>query len=578
MNCPSRLSFFLQISIMKLNEAERLISSKQLVQLYCGSIASAALVVATQVGIIKELHNSGCRGCSLSQIAHRARHTLGQRALKAARALLVNLTSFGIVGYHQDTGCFFLLKEAGDGPSIERYVTHFMGHVGFVTPWDLQRALQSHGKDCAQGTRVHKVLTSHRAPPASSEGALFGERVLCALLWSQPSANGQTWTLDAVAASGRVQSVMLAHVGVSAWLVGLRTSFFDLPLRDGLRLQCVSKALGWPREHVHIWLEVLCAHGLLYKERNYFFRSPATDKYLVTPSPCAIRPHYMGDWLATDEGAYITPTALAHSITQPSSLMMQSLHDDRLVAFGCAMHSMTVRSAAYVARALVPILHRFQVVLDIGAGSGTFLQELLLQPELPHLQGIFFDLPNMCHFAKQRLEADGSGHLRDRITFVAGDMFSKDHFPQQSQGPTLIIFGSVFHDWPSCNNLLLLAKALRALRSGGCILVHELFLHPDPTKCSVEATAMDVAMLHWADGGQVTVDQVKHWMGVVTRTLPDGLAAALQYAVIEGDDGFDALLIHVPPWGLDSDGGWTGPVHPQTGAAPAPDWREVGPP
>ncbi len=76
-------------------------------------------------------------------------------------------------------------------------------------------------------------------------------------------------------------------------------------------------------------------------------------------------------------------------------------------------------------------------VVDVGAGNGTLLIELLQRR--PTLRGVVFDLPEVVREAQQRIDAAG---LSGRCRIVAGSFF--DSVPPDGDA---YILAKVLHDW-----------------------------------------------------------------------------------------------------------------------------------
>jgi len=103
-------------------------------------------------------------------------------------------------------------------------------------------------------------------------------------------------------------------------------------------------------------------------------------------------------------------------------------------------------------------------ILDVGGNSGEFMLQLCRQ--YPGIQGTVFDLPLVCELGMEhvRLEPEAA-----RIEFFKGNAL-KEEF---RGGVDLVCFKSMLHDWPEKEAKGLLAKACRALKPGGTLLIFE---------------------------------------------------------------------------------------------------------
>ncbi len=106
-------------------------------------------------------------------------------------------------------------------------------------------------------------------------------------------------------------------------------------------------------------------------------------------------------------------------------------------------------------------------LLDAGGGSGIYSYALLKKH--PELRAIVMDGAEVLKVAEECANEWG---VADRVEFMEGDMF-RDPFPP---GLDAVLLSNVLHDWdvPACAELV--AKAAAAVRPGGQVLIHDVFL------------------------------------------------------------------------------------------------------
>jgi demethylspheroidene O-methyltransferase len=109
-------------------------------------------------------------------------------------------------------------------------------------------------------------------------------------------------------------------------------------------------------------------------------------------------------------------------------------------------------------------LHRHRCLMDVGGGSGAFLQAAGRRN--PHLNLILFDLPPVAALAQGHLARCG---LSARSRTVGGD-FLKDRLPS---GADVIALIRVLHDHDDAAALQILAAVHAALPQGGTLLIGE---------------------------------------------------------------------------------------------------------
>lgn len=108
----------------------------------------------------------------------------------------------------------------------------------------------------------------------------------------------------------------------------------------------------------------------------------------------------------------------------------------------------------------------FQTVVDIGAGYGPMLIEILRKH--PKTRGILFDQPHVATAARQRLVEAG---VADRCATVGGDFFV-----EVPQGGDAYIMSLLLHDWNDERTRTILQQCRKAIPSHGKLLIVELVL------------------------------------------------------------------------------------------------------
>ena len=109
-----------------------------------------------------------------------------------------------------------------------------------------------------------------------------------------------------------------------------------------------------------------------------------------------------------------------------------------------------------------------RLLLDIGGGTGIYSIAWLLRH--PDLRAIVWDRPEVLKVA---VEMAGSFGVADRLEARPGDMF-KDDVPE---GADAILLSNVLHDWDVPDCVTLVSRCASALRPGGRLLIHDVFLN-----------------------------------------------------------------------------------------------------
>lgn len=126
--------------------------------------------------------------------------------------------------------------------------------------------------------------------------------------------------------------------------------------------------------------------------------------------------------------------------------------------------------AKNVAPALAAAVDASQATTLLDLGGGTGIYSIALLQKYPQLRAVVFDRPEVLKVAAEMIAEYG---VADRVELVPGDMFA-DPLPA---GADLVLLSNILHDWdvPECNRLIVRSAA--ALRAGGRVLIHDVFLN-----------------------------------------------------------------------------------------------------
>lgn len=108
-----------------------------------------------------------------------------------------------------------------------------------------------------------------------------------------------------------------------------------------------------------------------------------------------------------------------------------------------------------------------RTILDVGGGTGIYSYALLQKNS--QLTATILDRPEVLKIAEEFAIQYG---VQGRCEFLAGDMF-EDALPT---GQDLVLLSNILHDWdvPECQ--LLIERCGEALRPGGRMLIHDVYL------------------------------------------------------------------------------------------------------
>ena len=170
-------------------------------------------------------------------------------------------------------------------------------------------------------------------------------------------------------------------------------------------------------------------------------------------------------------------------------------------------------------------------LLDVAGGTGYYTYEWLLNN--PGSTATLFDRPAVLAVAADLLDEfgrsgrPGADTVKARVTFQPGDMLTDD-LPQTD----LLLAASLFHDWPTPTCQQLAHRFAAALRPGGEIWVHDMFLN-DTLDGPLAATDYS-AQLFWATKGRCySRAEYQSWFAEAGLTpMPDTIPTQLDYGLI----------------------------------------------
>ena len=143
-----------------------------------------------------------------------------------------------------------------------------------------------------------------------------------------------------------------------------------------------------------------------------------------------------------------------------------------------------------------------RVLLDVGGGTGIYSIAWLLQH--PNLRAIIWDRPVVLEVATELATHHG---VADRLIPHAGDMF-RDAVPE---GADVVLFSNVLHDWDVADCWSLVSRAAAALRPGGRLLIHDVFLN-DALDGPIPQACYSAALFTMTEGRLYSAAEYRTWL------------------------------------------------------------------
>jgi SAM-dependent methyltransferase len=289
----------------------------------------------------------------------------------------------------------------------------------------------------------------------------------------------------------------------------------------------VAQALGQDAERTHRLMRGLAHYGVLTQEADARFALTPAGALLQTGVPGSQRlqaifcgeEHYPA-WIGLRH-AYATGGIAFDQIFGTSFYTHVSADPDRTEG----LHRFMLEQARGTARALVEHYDyaAARTIVDVGAGYGTILAEILLAN--PCLHGVLFD--RTTDGLDLFLEASG---LSDR-----GEVVNGDFFQAVPPGGDIYLLSAILHNWADADAVRILRNIRRAMAPGGKILVVEL-VAPDRVTGSSPAVELDLLMWVLFNGCERTEAQFRTILEAagfqLNRIIPTKTPRAILEAVV----------------------------------------------
>lgn len=267
----------------------------------------------------------------------------------------------------------------------------------------------------------------------------------------------------------------------------------DTALKLARRLKLEPRATG-------IVLDALCALGRLEKHGTRYRNTRAGKRLLVAGSP-----DYMGSNLRYQEYTWDAWSDLRHVLKtgKPRTDLVGWIKKDFFTADYIRAMGDVTRVPAKDLAAKLP-WKGVRRSLDVGSGAGTFSAAFV--ERAPALKADLLDLPEPLAVARGLLR----GHADyARFGFKKAD-YLKDSFGEEVYDQVLI--SNVTRVEDEASNRLLVAKAFRALRSGGRLVIHDYVIAPDRTSPRFSALLNLHLLVFTGKGSAYTVAEYERWL------------------------------------------------------------------
>ncbi|MBI5623432.1 MAG: methyltransferase [Elusimicrobia bacterium] len=305
---------------------------------------------------------------------------------------------------------------------------------------------------------------------------------------------------NAFSGFNRLAEVVLAYRSSKTLLVALHYDLFTL-IEQGLRTsRDLGRSLRLDPGALTLLLDAVAGLGFLVKSGERYANTPLTRDLLVSTSP-----RYQGNNLKYQEQIWDAWSDLKDVVKagKPRKTLLGWIGDGRFRKnYVRAMGDVARLPAADLAGKLG--LGRVRRMLDVGCGPGVYSAAFV--EENPGLEAVLLDLPRTIRVTRGLLKR----HPRaDRFRFRPGN------YLEDALGASefdLVLISNVTHVEDAAGNAALVAKAFRALRPGGRLVIHDFVVGPDRTKPRFGSLLALHLLVFTSKGRVYTVREYADWM------------------------------------------------------------------
>jgi SAM-dependent methyltransferase len=305
------------------------------------------------------------------------------------------------------------------------------------------------------------------------------------------------------------------------WLAGRRATAGD-----------IAAHFGFAPRPVDVMTTLFVAMGLLVRRGDVLDLTPLAREHLVAGSPWWMGPYYppVSDRPIAADLLEILRTGrpALYASRRDEADWHEAMTTERFAEeFTAVMDTRgRITAQALATRLDLPGNAR---VLDVAGGSGVFACALAARH--PSLEAVVFEKPPVDRVAARAIEARG---YSGRVSVMAGDMLAGPLPP----GFDVHLFSNVLHDWDEDVVRDLLRRSAAALRPGGIIIVHEMFLD-DSKSGPLAAAEYSVLLMHVTQGRCYAAAEMIGWLEQ---------AGFLEPRIVEGALGRSAIVATRGPY------------------------------
>jgi SAM-dependent methyltransferase len=279
----------------------------------------------------------------------------------------------------------------------------------------------------------------------------------------------------------------------------------------------IAASVGVARRLARISADACVALGLLRREGERYANAPDAQAFLTGRGPMDLRP-WARFWNRISYPAWQQLEDALRGTERPG--VHAALTPEMAEIFSKGVEGFT-RGAAN-AFADVYDVARHSKILDVGGGTGSFLQYVLAKH--PRLNATLFELPSTAAVAR-KLAANGS------IAIVEGDALVGP-FPE---GHDLVIVANLAHYFGPEKNRTLLRTLRSAVAPRGRIALIDFWTDDTHTQPVMAALVAGEFAVHQPEGDVYSVTEVRAWLEETGWTFVESRPLAGPQSLVVGE-------------------------------------------
>jgi predicted O-methyltransferase YrrM len=270
---------------------------------------------------------------------------------------------------------------------------------------------------------------------------------------------------DQVLNPGDLLEISGAYWESCALHAAVKLEVFTIIGQEPLTGKEMAHRLNGDERGVTTLLNALAAMGLLIKSENKYANSPLSAVYLNKDSSRYIGYMIMHHYHLMDSWHHLDRAVVTGA---PARVRAVATTEEQRESFLMGMFNMAMALAPQATKEID--LATREYLLDLGGGPGTWAIHFCLNN--PRLRATVYDLPATRPFAEKIIARFG---VSDRVQFQEGD-----YLEDEIEGSYDVVWLShILHGEGPEDCELIIKRAVKTLKPGGLIMIHDFILNSD---------------------------------------------------------------------------------------------------